>query len=276
MKTSPHTINVTSQAEQRDEQFRFVQCKRAILITILLGCVCSFPLIEWLSLDLYVSSLFYSPDTNSWRCCDQQPFSFIDHASVWLTTTVAICCVTFYFVTSIVQSNSWQNRASLIMTLVVLTGPVLLINGVMKPTFSRARPREVQEFGGNMVHTPAWHLSSSPYRNSSFPSGHSSVGFYLIAPAFLIQRNRVRFLAFILLGISFGGIVGFSRIAQGGHFLSDVVCSMFVMTTVSWLISEFVYRSCPVLVPNQRKAAATTKQYAQTCSRESTQYAARI
>ncbi len=274
MKTSQHSVPISDSFAQRDERLRFIQFKRTILIGLLLGCVCSFPLIQLLDLDLYTSSLFYTHSTNTWDWCDKQPFSWIDHTSVWFTTALAISFAVIYALSQIFHRNSWENRASLIMLLVMLTGPVLLVNTIMKPTFSRARPREIQQFGGHMFHTPAWQPSSSPYLNSSFPSGHSSIGFYLVAPAFLVQRSRFRFIALLIAGLVFGSIVGFSRVVQGGHFLSDVLCSMFVMTTLSWLTSEFVYRCWPVLAPNQQKVSLAERALGHVAPRKATHYSA--
>ncbi len=140
------------------------------------------------------------------------------------------------------------------MVLVMLIGPVLLINGIMKPIFSRARPREVATLGGTMSYTSAWLSSNSPYRNSSFPSGYSSVGFYLIAPAMLLRRGRLQFIVLLTTGFMSGMIVGYSRVAQGGHLVSDVLCSMIVMTVISWAIAEAVFYVWPIQSMNTHNA----------------------
>ena len=59
---------------------------------------------------------------------------------------------------------------------------------------------------------------------ASFPSGHASMGFYLMAPAFVCYRRRPRLaLGFLLLGLISGGIIGMARVVAGGHFPSDIV-----------------------------------------------------
>jgi len=52
------------------------------------------------------------------------------------------------------------------------------------------------------------------------------MGFYLLTPAFLLYRRRRGLaLGFVALGLTWGSVLGVARIAQGGHFPSDVLWS---------------------------------------------------
>jgi lipid A 4'-phosphatase len=63
--------------------------------------------------------------------------------------------------------------------------------------------------------------------NCSFVSGHAAVGFALMSIGMLSIRKRRRF--WLAIGLIAGGAVGLARIAQGGHFFSDVVFSLIAV-----------------------------------------------
>jgi membrane-associated PAP2 superfamily phosphatase len=50
------------------------------------------------------------------------------------------------------------------------------------------------------------------------------MGFYLMAPAFVLYRRRTGWAAaFLLFGLIAGGTIGLARMAAGAHFASDIV-----------------------------------------------------
>ncbi|MCC9607295.1 phosphatase PAP2 family protein [Blastopirellula sp. JC732] len=114
------------------------------------------------------------------------------------------------------------------LLLAVLAGPLLLVNTLIKPTIARPRPNQLEEFGGDrpkgVEYVAPWQLSE--VNGKSFPSGHASMGFIWMAPAFLFwRRNRLAVAGWLTLGIAFGAAIGFFRVAVGAHFLSDIVWS---------------------------------------------------
>jgi membrane-associated PAP2 superfamily phosphatase len=114
-------------------------------------------------------------------------------------------------------------KQALFLLLLLLLGPGLLVNALLKDNVGRARPIDVQEFGGDFPFTQLWQHGVSD-ENRSFPSGHASVAFFLFAPWFILrQRNRVHAACWLAGGLAFGSLVGAARILQGGHFLSDVL-----------------------------------------------------
>ncbi len=118
--------------------------------------------------------------------------------------------------------ESWRDPG-LFCGLLLIVGPGILINGVLKPYWGRPRPNALVEFGGQRQFLPVWQYGHGQ-DESSFPSGHASMGFYLMAPAFVFRRRRPRLaLAFLLLGTMSGSVMGLSRVVAGGHFPSDVI-----------------------------------------------------
>jgi len=109
------------------------------------------------------------------------------------------------------------------LTLLLLLGPGLLVNGLLKPNWSRPRPNAVDLFGGEKPFLPVGQLGDG--RNDwSFPCGLAASLFYLMWPAFIFYRRRPYWAAcFLLLGLAYGTLMGITRIVAGGHFPSDIL-----------------------------------------------------
>jgi lipid A 4'-phosphatase len=125
--------------------------------------------------------------------------------------------------------NKW-----LFLTLCLIVGPLVVTNIGLKDHWGRARPRDVIEFGGSKAFTPPFPPSTQCAYNCSFVSGEaSSIYIVFFAAAFLFKRNSRNM---IRLGIILGSLAGLIRIAQGGHFLSDVVfAGIFMALTAACL-----------------------------------------
>jgi lipid A 4'-phosphatase len=117
----------------------------------------------------------------------------------------------------------------------------LIVNVVFKDHFGRARPRDIEEFGGSKRFTPAFVISSECDSNCSFSSGEGAAGFFSMALALALSRRRAIFLA----AVAMGSLVSLSRIAAGAHFFSDTVVSFFVMLILSDVLFYYVVSSRP-------------------------------
>ena len=128
---------------------------------------------------------------------------------------------------------------SLYILLFLALGPGLVVNTLLKDNLGRARPREVIEYGGSQQFTQVWQPGTAG-KNSSFPSGHAAIAFALMAPWFVLRDSRKKTaLFFLLLGFSFGSLIGLTRILQGAHFLSDVVWSAGLLYLSGGLLALF-------------------------------------
>lgn len=126
----------------------------------------------------------------------------------------------------------------LYLVLCLIIGPGLVTNALLKDNWGRARPRHIEQFDGPQKFTRVFVRSSECPRNCSFVSGEAATiyaGFFALA---MIMRRRRRLL--FNLGIAAGTASGFVRIAQGGHFLSDVLFAgifmMLVCLSLHWMI----------------------------------------
>jgi lipid A 4'-phosphatase len=136
------------------------------------------------------------------------------------------------------------------LLLVLVLGAGLVVNGIFKDDFGRARPRDVEEFGGSKQFTPAFVVSQECDRNCSFSSGDGAGAFFAVALALAMSRRR----AVLLAAFAYGTVVSFSRVATGAHFLSDSVVSFFVM-----LISADILYHYLLLPGRERTPAAHWK-----------------
>jgi lipid A 4'-phosphatase len=112
--------------------------------------------------------------------------------------------------------------------------PGFLVNALGKDQWGRPRPRDCEVFGGQQHYQHFW----SPHfggEGRSFPSGHASVGFYLCCLS-MIPGNRRRWL-WLGIGLLMGVLIGMARIAQGGHFITDIVASCGIVLFVSWMLA---------------------------------------
>jgi len=119
-------------------------------------------------------------------------------------------------------------------------GPGLIVNGVFKPYWGRPRPHCTIPFGGDQEFLPVLQKGCDQ-DYASFPCGHASMGFYLMAPTFVWYRRRPRLaLGFLLLGLISGGAIGMARMIAGGHFPSDIVwAGGFIYFTALVLAAPF-------------------------------------
>lgn len=122
------------------------------------------------------------------------------------------------------QARYWR-KSVIYLLLCLIVAPGLMVNAVLKDnSIGRARPVHLQQFGGEDTFTPAFVYSGQCQKNCSFTSGHAALGFYFISLGWLFRSRRL-----FVAGMVIGTIVGATRIMQGGHFLSDVVFSFWVV-----------------------------------------------
>jgi lipid A 4'-phosphatase len=129
-----------------------------------------------------------------------------------------------------------QVRRAGMVLMVAVFGVWLAVHAGLKDNWGRPRPGQVQAFNGPSVFQPALHASSECRTNCSFVSGHAAGAFALLAlGGFGTRRTRWRWW---FAGLGLGTAVGLARMAQGGHFFSDIVFSLVVIWGVTILVRE--------------------------------------
>jgi len=155
-----------------------------------------------------------------------------------LHSTIAVSC----YATIVAAALAWRRRWRRLTTLVVCVGGGLTLNVLMKLAFQRARP---------VLDDPLLTLTSY-----SFPSGHvaGSTLMYglIVAWAFTRTGRPVIRAAVVVAAAAAVGLVAYTRLYLGVHFLSDVAAAF--AEGVAWLalclgaLTAF-WRRAPVASP---------------------------
>ena len=209
----------------------------AIPIAILL--VLTF--IMWAtSADLILAKRFYSPIAG-WPWKNARPWIDLYNYGNIPPLMLALCGFVIFVFSFFVRKIEHYRRAGLFLVIYLILGPGLIINTVFKDHWGRPRPVEVQHFGGTEKYLPVWERGE-PGKDKSFPSGHAAVGYFLFAPFFFLRKQSPKWAwFFLLLGLSYGTFMGLGRMAQGGHFATDVLWA-WGLTYLTGLILSYVFR----------------------------------
>nr|WP_316629919.1 phosphatase PAP2 family protein [uncultured Brevundimonas sp.] len=115
-------------------------------------------------------------------------------------------------------------RRALFVVSALALGPGLTINLVFKELWGRARPVQIEAFGGDAVFTPAWMFSDACRSNCSFVSGEGAGAAWMVG-AVLVLTPAQWGPVVVPLAIAYAFALSMNRLAFGGHFLSDILLS---------------------------------------------------
>jgi len=193
------------------------------------------------AIDLQISRLFFDkafPLREWWQVWMHEGLNYF----LWLSmgSVVAI-----YLFNRLSKRHLWaiDGKKVCYLFLVLILGAGLIVNVILKDNFGRARPRDIEEFGGSKHFTPAFVISRECNSNCSFSSGDAAGGFFSLALVMALSRRR-RMLA---AAAAFGALVSLSRVASGAHFFSDTVASFFVMLIVADVLYYFMFLPEPAV-----------------------------
>ena len=196
---------------------------------LILMCIAVY--LVWPDLDLTVARWFHTPSVGFDAV--QWPWVHVWHMSVpWLGRGMLVMCVLL-----MAFGRHWMTPATRRKTFALLAclivGLWLILHVGFKDNWGRARPSQITALGGTETYTSPLVPSSACDTNCSFMSGHAGTGFVLIAVgALATTRTRRRWIA---IGWTTGLVLGYVRMAQGGHFLGDVLFGGLLLWGCAWL-----------------------------------------
>jgi lipid A 4'-phosphatase len=203
--------------------------------SIIAGVGCALLFYVEPNLDLAVAKLLYISD-HKFIGTNSNAFTAVRHSFSALfyavcTVTVIGCVITH------AARRRWltlSSRSWLYLAVCLLMGPLTITNLGFKDHWGRPRPSTVVEFGGKKAFDPPLVPSNQCTRNCSFVSGEaSSIFIVCFAAAFLFPNFA---LSWALAGIVLGSAAGFVRMAEGGHFLSDVMFAGVLMALTAAIL----------------------------------------
>lgn len=128
--------------------------------------------------------------------------------------------------------KSWRLPLAFIVVAGVL-GPGAVVNWGFKDHWQRARPYQVENLGGSQKFTRATVMTDQCDNNCSFVSGHVACGIFFVSLG-LVHRRRQR--TWAVVGVLSGLTIGFARMADVAHWLSDVLWAFPITLATSWLV----------------------------------------
>ncbi|MEN9538901.1 MAG: hypothetical protein RLZZ126_1136 [Pseudomonadota bacterium] len=195
----------------------------------------------WPSLDFAVSAYFLDPanplKTRDWWWVE----AINEHVPTVFRAIAVLFIPAWWWARRRPNARRWASAIAFV-GLSLWVGPGLLVSGSKELTL-RARPQQVQEFGGS------WQYSRALTRggqcndsNCAFPSGHTADGIFLASLMLLFPRRRFLWAG---LGLAAGALVAFARVSVGAHWLSDVLWAFPITLLGSLLTYGLMWRAFP-------------------------------
>ena len=119
------------------------------------------------------------------------------------------------------------------LVLAGILGPGAVVNLGFKDHWQRARPYQVENFGGTQQFTRAAVMTNQCDANCSFVSGHVACGFFFTS---LMLIHRKRKVAWAVTGTLAGWVIGFARMSDMAHWFSDALWAYPITLASSWLV----------------------------------------
>jgi len=222
--------------------------KRFIRFDVIALIAVSIAFLSYPQLDLVISSWWYNAEDGfhlSRTFFPRLILVGIVYLAMFFIVSITALSVAAYLFRG---TRLYQYRVRLLfLFLAMMIGPTLIVNTVIKDNSGRARPSQIEYFGGKALYSPPLKIADQCDANCSFVSGHAAAGFFFICFGFLTTRYR-RY--WILFGITFGLVVGLGRMMSGSHFLSDIIYSGFVC----WFSILGVYHLMRKRIEREQKA----------------------
>ena len=121
-----------------------------------------------------------------------------------------------------------------------IVGPIIgcgvIANLYFKENWGRARPVNIQEFGGTKIFSYPFVKSDQCVRNCSWISGETSAAFSFFVGTIILRNHYFIFFNFIL-----GFLVFFCRLSMGGHFFSDNIFAALFMLYLAFSYRYILY-----------------------------------
>lgn len=202
---------------------------RAVLIAFVLAAL--VPTL-WVALDLRAAALFAGPTAP----VQAVHWWWVEWINEWIPAVfrgVLLLALAGWVAAMLRPAwKAWRLPLAFVVLGGVL-GPGMVVNWGFKENWQRARPYQVENFGGTQKFTRAAVVTDQCDNNCSFVSGHVACGAFLISLG-LVHRRRQHVWA--ATGVASGLVIGFARMADVAHWLSDVLWAFPITLATSWLV----------------------------------------
>lgn len=200
--------------------------------SVLLALIPTF----WPELDLGTAALF----AGATPAIASVDWWWVEWINAWVPAAfrvlLAICSAGWLIAHFSQRWKTWRLPLAFVVC-AGIAGPGAVVNWGFKEHWQRARPYQVENFGGTQQFTRAAVMTDQCDNNCSFVSGHVACGFFFSSLMLIHARRRKWWL---LVGTASGLAIGFSRMSAVAHWLSDVLWASPITLMSSWLIWQLL------------------------------------
>ncbi|MFA5983447.1 MAG: phosphatase PAP2 family protein [Methylococcaceae bacterium] len=203
------------------------------LFILLALAVLTTPVFWLTDLDRQAAALFHQAGTqgNPWPNQHWWLWRYLYEYAFTATIMVAVIALLLAVFSHKFAVLMPYKKPALYILLVIVLGPGLMINLIFKDHWGRPRPVHITDFGGQYQYIPPLQIGHTPEK--SFPCGHCSVGYLLFTLYFLSSKRKALYFG-IALGLAM--VLAITRMSAGGHFVSDILWSGYLVFFVAWLV----------------------------------------
>ena len=162
--------------------------------------------------------------------------------------TIILALIGLLFSYTFKSCRNWRPY-TLFVVLTLAIGGGLITHAILKDHWGRPRPKQVIEFGGKQGFRPYYkpNFFNQPEPSKSFPCGHCTMGFYFFTFILIGYRFGRKWLLYtgIALTVTLSAALGYTRMAQGGHFFSDILMAGFVMWLTAITLESLIFKEYP-------------------------------
>ena len=209
-----------------------------------------FVIAAWLCFEIvenvFLEDVLFAPDQAVYAFLQGFRTPGLDRFLVAVTElgdTIVVVSVAAVVAMWLVYKRAWHTLIYWLMA----TGGGSLINSAIKLALHRARPGDMHYDGVSVF---------------SFPSGHSTTNAVLYGFLIIIMSRKLPFvmrIPVVITFVLFVGLVAFSRLYLGAHWLSDVAGGLFFGSAWLALLALFyMWRPAEALEPRKLLAIAVT------------------
>jgi lipid A 4'-phosphatase len=225
---------------------RFADHKRLTRLWLVAFVLATAIFALWPGIDLVVSGVFFTPG-EGFTLSRSLPIEIL-REFVWTVSILVALAAAAAFVAALAGrpvSALDLRRSGFILSLYLL-GPALLVDGLLKRFWGRARPANVEAFGGSSQFTPPWLPAQECANNCSFVSGEGAaatalaISLAVMAPAMRRMVPPWAYRTYVALAVILPATGLVLRVTLGRHFLSDTVFAMLFVSGIALVLARLL------------------------------------
>lgn len=193
---------------------------------------------DYTKLDLWISSLFYDPETGLWP----YKYTFWTYQILYLGSKNLL--TGYGAILLLLFGGSFKNQKlapyrPIFLFLILCLALIPLEIAGLKEIARKSRPEQVYQFGGTLPHTGLFQFLWNEYDARNWPGGHASGGAALLSLYFPLRLYSKRWGHLALFGaLLFWGLMSWDQVMRGQHFLSHNLWTLWF----AWLTILLLYQ----------------------------------